>query len=58
MKRGIHGVYHQVGPKHLRRYVDEFTFRLKDGNVKVHTMNRLEHFIASGIRLTYVRLIG
>jgi transposase-like protein len=67
MKRGIHGVYHQVSPKHLGRYpkhlgryVDEFTFRLNDGNVKVHTMNRLESFITatSGIRLTYARLIA
>jgi hypothetical protein len=47
MKRGIHGVYHHASPKHLARYVDEFTFRLNDGNVKVHTMNRIESFIAA-----------
>ena len=58
MKRGIHGVYHHASTKHLARYVDEFTFRLNDGNVKRHTLNRLESFIAatSGIRLTYARL--
>lgn len=58
MKRGIHGVYHHAIAKHLGRCVDEFTFRLNDGNVKVHTMNRLESFITatSGIRLTYERL--
>jgi len=38
--------------------VDEFTFRLNDGNVKVHTLDRLASFVAatSGIRLTYARL--
>jgi len=27
LKRGIYGVYHQVSPKHLHRYCDEFSFR-------------------------------
>lgn len=58
MKRGIHGVYHHASAKHLGRYVDEFTFRLNDGNVKVHTLDRLASFVTatSGIRLTYARL--
>ena len=60
MKRGIHGVYHHASAKHLTRYVDEFTFRLNEGNVKVHTLNRLDSFITatSGLRLTYARLIA
>lgn len=60
MKRGIHGVYHQVSAKHITRYVDEFTFRLNDGNVKRHTLDRLESFITAtkGLRLTYARLIA
>jgi len=58
LKRGLVGVYHHVAPKHLGRYVDEFTFRLNDGNVKIHTLDRLESFIdaISGKRLTYERL--
>jgi hypothetical protein len=36
MKRGLHGVYHHASPKHLDRYVSEFTFRLNDGDVARH----------------------
>ncbi len=55
MKRGLHGVYHHASKKHLGRYVNEFTFRLNDGNVKVHTISRLNSFIAATAkkRLTY-----
>src|SRR5271155_3814476 len=28
MKRGMHGVYHHASKKHIKRYVDEFTWRL------------------------------
>jgi transposase-like protein len=60
MKRGLHGVYHHASPKHLARYVNEFTFRLNDANVKVHTLARLNSLLdaAVGKRLTYERLIG
>jgi len=27
LKRGIYGIYHQVSPKHLLRYCDEFSYR-------------------------------
>src|SRR5579864_7761098 len=33
MKRGLYGVYHHASKKHLGRYVDEFSFRLNEGNV-------------------------
>lgn len=58
MKRGIHGVYHSASKKHLHRYVDEFTFRLNEGNVKIHSLKRLDSFIdgTKGKRLTFKEL--
>ena len=58
LKRGYNGVYHQWSVKHMRRYVDEFTFRLNEGNVKRHTLERLESLVkgAMGKRLTYEAL--
>jgi hypothetical protein len=58
LKRGIYGTWHQVSAKHLSRYVDEVAFRLNAGNVKQHTMERLDSFVAAvdGKRLTYARL--
>lgn len=58
MKRGLHGVYHHASSKHLHRYVNEFTFRLNDGDVKRHTLERLDSLVyaAVGPRLTYRNL--
>lgn len=55
LKRGLLGVYHHASPKHLGRYVDEFTFRLNDGNVQRHTLDRMDSFIqaCAGRRITY-----
>jgi transposase-like protein len=59
LKRGLIGVYHHTSPKHLDRYVDEFAFRLNEGNVKNHTLTRLDSFVdgTAGKRLTYKALI-
>ena len=59
LKRGYNGVYHHWSKKHMRRYVNEFVFRLNEGNVRNHTMVRLGHIIdnAVGKRLTYKELI-
>ena len=46
--------------KHLGRYVAEFSFRMNEGNVRRHTMQRLESLVkgAIGKRLTYKQLVG
>jgi len=58
MKRGLHGVYHHASEKHLDRYANEFAFRLNAGNVKQHTMLRLNALADScvGKRMTYKEL--
>jgi transposase-like protein len=60
MKRGLNGVYHHASEKHLHRYVDEFTFRLNDGNVERTSMERLASLLERSIgkRLTYKGLIS
>jgi len=60
LKRGLTGVYHHASEKHLGRYVNEFTFRLNDGNVKRQTLDRLNSMIAAtvGRRITYAELIA
>jgi transposase-like protein len=60
LKRGLIGVYHHASAKHLGRYVDEFAFRLNEGNVARHTLQRLDSFVSgvAGKRLTYKTLIA
>lgn len=41
MKRGFHGVYHHWSVKHCAQYINEFTFRLNEGNVEIDTQDRL-----------------
>ncbi len=59
-KRGVYGTFHHVSPKHMHRYVDEFAFRLNEGNVKRHTTQRIDSFVegTAGKRLTYKDLTG
>ena len=59
LKRGYHGVFHHFSDKHIGRYVDEFVFRLNDGNVKRSTLDRIDSIVSgfSGNRLSYKMLV-
>jgi hypothetical protein len=58
LKRGVYGVYHHISPKHTGRYTDEFAWRLNEGNVKNHTLTRLDSFVGAIVnkRITYKQL--
>ena len=58
LKRGLYGTWHKASVKHLHRYVNEATFRLNEGNVKIHTLDRLAAFarLAFKRRITYEEL--
>jgi hypothetical protein len=60
MRRGLHGVYHKASRKHIHRYVDEFAWRLNEGRVQRHTLERLDSLIAAvtGHQITYKELIA
>jgi transposase-like protein len=57
MKRGIYGIYHQVSPKHLQRYCDEFAARYNTRSIQDN--ERFEWSVKkSEGRLKYNQLIG
>lgn len=60
LKRGYHGTYHHFSKKHIDRYMNEFTFRLNEGNCQIDTIDRIKSLI-SGAKyktLTYQELIA
>ena len=58
LKRGVHGTFHHVSKKHLRRYCDEFSFRW--GERKVTDGERTMAAIkgSEGKRLTYKKPVN
>ncbi len=53
LKRGYYGTFHHFSKKHINRYVNEFTFRLNEGNCAIDTTDRIdslfENMIGKGI---------
>lgn len=57
LKRGIYGIYHQVSPKHLHRYCDEFAARYNSREIKDNQRFELSIQNTEG-RLKYKNLIA
>lgn len=57
-KRGLNGIYHQVSPKHLHRYCDEYAYRFNSRDLCQQEKFNVAVFQADGRRLTYRNLIG
>jgi len=59
LQRGFYGIFHWFSRKHTQLYVDEFVFRLNEGNCKFDTVNRLDALVRGmkGKRLTYKMLV-
>ena len=58
IKRGYKGTYHHMSPKHLQRYVNEFTGRHNDRGMTTNEKMRAFPRRAEGKRLGYNDLIG
>lgn len=60
LKRSYYGTFHHFSIKHLQLYVNEVSFRLNEGEVKVPTINRMKFLTDCffGKRLTYKELIA
>jgi transposase-like protein len=58
LKRGINGVYHHVGRKHLHRYLSEFDFRYNERKVTDGERAQTALKGIEGKRLTYKQPIG
>ena len=58
MKRGYHGVYHHISPKHLHRYIDEFQGR--HNSRPLDTEKQMKQMVegAVGKQLRYKDLIA
>src|SRR5437870_10009767 len=56
-KRGYHGIYHYMSPKHLQRYLDEFTFRFnRQKTPMLNVFSSVVENVAESTKLPYKEL--
>lgn len=55
LERRFNGVYHNWSRKHCRQYVNEFTFRLNEGNCERDTQDRLDDLFKAMVGKTITR---
>ena len=60
LKRAFYGVFHSFSAKHMQLYLNEVCFRFNSGNVKIHTLERLDSLLGMcfGKRLTWADCIA
>ena len=58
LKRGIIGIYHQVNPKHLQAYCNEFGFRYNSRKITDKERFDMALVRTNGVKLPYNLLIG
>lgn len=58
LRRGYYGIYHYMSPKHLHRYVNEFSYRHSTSSVSTLDFIDLTISRMIGKRLTYRNLIN
>jgi hypothetical protein len=60
LRRGFHGTFHKFSREHLQGYINEFAFRLNEGDCRYETMQRIDSIAGHcwGKTLTYRQLAG
>ena len=58
LRRGYHGTYHWMSPKHLHRFVNEFAGRLNERFRDTADMMAVLARHMVGKRLTYAQLVA